>query len=190
MKATIVLPHVSKCVLSLFLGTFVFASGVAYADPIAPGLQTKVDKYKKQLVDWAANPQLVATVKESNTKGGVAGMTNAKWDELTETDPIVAGLSQLPASKQISKWEDDKGIEKLLLRDEKGNLAAYSNRSGKPLLYNNANRPPFQNGLKGTWAANEVKPDPTTQKKSVQISTPVMDGGKAIGVLQTAVLAD
>jgi hypothetical protein len=57
-------------------------------------------------------------------------------------------------------------------------------------LYNNANRPPFKNGLAGAWNDNVVKPDPTTQKKTVQVSVPVVDGGKNIGVLQTAVVAE
>jgi len=190
MNATTLSPYILKFILSLFLGSLVIASSATHADPISPALQVKVDKYKKQLLEWAANPQLVAAAKASNAKGGISGITNAKWDELTETDPTVSGLTQLPISKQISKWEDDKAIEKLLLRDETGNLAAYSSRSGKPLLYNNSKQAPFQNGLKGPWSGKEVKPDPTTQKKSVQVSVPVMEGGKAIGVLQAAVLAE
>jgi hypothetical protein len=129
-------------------------------------------------------------VRESNSKGGIAGMNNAKWDDLADNDAVVKGLTLHAAGQQIAKWEEDNGIEKLNLRDEKANLVAFSSNSSKPLLYNNANRAPFQNGLKGIWAASEVKPDPTTQKKSVQISAPVMDGGKAIGVLHSAVLAE
>lgn len=180
----------SKILPSLFLFLSMFTAATVQADPISPALQAKVDKYKKHLVEWAANSSIVAAAKDSNSKGGTAGMTNAKWDELTDTDTAVIALKQNNASKQIAKWEEDKALDKLFVRDEKGNLVAYSSGSGKPILYNNANRPPFQNGLKGAWAANEVKPDPTTQKKSVQISVPVMDGGKAIGVLQSAVLAD
>lgn len=190
MKTSTMLPNFSKVVLAMFFGTAVFISSVAQADPIGPEVQAKVDKYKKHLVEWAANPQIVAAVKESNSKGGVAGMGNSKWDDLSDKDPIVTGLNQNAAAKQISKWEEDKSIEKLNLRDEKGNLVACSSHSGKPLLYNNASRPPFQNGLKGAWAAAEVKPDPTTQKKTVQISAPVLDGGKAIGVLHSAIAAE
>ena len=47
------------------------------------------------------------------------------------------------------------------------------------------------NALKGqAWADTEVKPDPTTQIKSVQVSAPVLDGGKAIGILHGSVTAD
>lgn len=178
---------VQRCLQYSVLGLCALFSVATHADPLGPDLQAKVDKYKGKLVEWAANPTIVAAVKESNAKGGLApGMTNAKWDELGDKDPIVAGFQNSAAGKQVSKWEEDKTLGKLNVRDEKGNLVAASS-SGKPLLYNNASRAPFANGMKGAWAANEVKPDPTTQRKSVQISAPVMDGGKAIGVLHSSV---
>ena len=156
---------------------------------LAPDVQAKVDAYKKKLIDWAANPTIVAAAKESNSKGGLApGLSNSKWDDLADTDAVVKGFQASAAGKLVTQWEADKVLDKLYVRDEKGNLVAGSN---KPLLYNNANRPPFANPFKGQpWAAGEVKPDPTTQKKSVQLGVPIMDGGKPIGVLQTAVLVD
>lgn len=148
----------------------------------------KVETYKKKLVEWAANPAVVAAVKESNAKGGMAaGMSNAKWEDLPDSDPVVKSFQTNAAGKLVSKWEEDKLLDKLYVRDEKGNLVAGSN---KPLLYNNGNRAPFKNGLAGVWADSTVKPDPTTQKKTVQLSVPVVDGGKHIGVLQTAVVAE
>lgn len=190
MKVANVLVNTSSLVLSLLVGFSVFVTSTAQADPITPQVQTKIDKYKKQLVVWAANPEIIAAAKESNIKDGVPGMSNGKWDDVDNNDPVLAGLKQSAAGKLLSKWEENKELDKLFVRDEKGNLAAYSSGSGKPILYNNANRPPFQNGFKGVWSAKEVKPDPTTQKKTVQISVPVLEGGKAIGVLQSAVVAE
>ena len=57
----------------------------------------------------------------------------------------------------------------------------------KPLLFNNVNRPPFVNAMKGNvWSASEAKPDPTTQRLAVQVSAPIKDGAKVIGVIHTA----
>lgn len=174
----------------LFVGAVisVLSSTAAHAE-LAPDVQAKVDTYKKKLIEWAANPTIVAAAKESNAKGGlVAGMSNAKWDELADGDAAVKGFQTSAAGKLLTQWEADKTLDKLYVRDEKGNLVAGSN---KPLLYNNVNRPPVANPLKGQpWAAGEAKPDPTTQKKSVQLGVPILDGGKTIGVLQTAVLVD
>jgi len=190
MKGSNLLHNMSKAVLSLFFWAAVFSAGISRAEQIAPAVQANIDQYKKNLVEWAANPLIVNAAKLSNSRGGITAMSNSKWDELNENDPAVVKLSQNTAAKQIAKWEASKTIEKLNLRDYNANLVAFSSLSGKPLLYNTAGRPSFQNGFKGAWAANEVKPDPTTQKKTVQISAPVMDGGKTIGVLHSAVLAE
>jgi hypothetical protein len=152
-------------------------------------MQAKVETYKKKLVDWAANPVIVKAVKEANAKGGmIAGMTNGKWDEIADTDPAVTGILATPASKLVTQWEADKGINKLFVRDAKGNMVA---GSGKSLIYNAAARPPVKEAMKGkAWSADEIKPDPTTQIKSIHVSAPVMDGGAVIGVIHTAVTAE
>jgi len=161
------------------------------ADPVSAEVQAKIEIYKKKLVEWAANPVLVAAVKESNAKGGlVAGMSNAKWDDLAEKDPVVLGFQSSAAGKAISQLDQDKGISKLYLRDEKGNLVACSN--SKPLLYNNGSKAWIANPLKDgkPWSAAEVKPDHATQIKGVHLAVPVLDGGKTIGVLHTSVVAE
>jgi hypothetical protein len=169
---------------------------VAFALHAAPAwsalpadMQAKVDTYKKKLVDWAANPVIVKAVKEANTKGGmIPGMTNGKWDELADTDPVVTGILATAASKLIKQWEADKGINKLFVRDDKGNMVAGSSKS---LIYNAAARPPVKEAMKGKpWNAGEIKPDPTTQIKSIHVSAPIMDGGNVIGVIHTAVTAE
>lgn len=173
---------------SLFFGLSLAATS-ALADGLPADLQAKVDGYKAKLQEWAASPMVVDAVKASNAKGGIPGMNNAKWVDLPDNDPQVTALQNSAAGKQVSKWETDKNLLKLNIRDEKGNLVAASS-SAKPLLYNNATKPPFMNGLKGAWSAPAIKPDPTTQQKSVQIGVPVMDGGKAIGVMHSAVVAE
>ncbi len=174
--------------LALLLAAFALLAPAAQA--ALPGnVQAKVDTYKKKLVDWAANPAIVKAVKEANAKGGVLpGMNNGKWDELADNDPQVTSILSTPASKLVIQWEADKGIFNLFVRDEKGNMVA---GSGKALLYNAATRPPFKEAMKGDpWNAGEIKPDPTTQVKSVHISAPVLDGGKVIGALHSAVTAE
>lgn len=172
----------------LLLATLCFQASQALA-ALPADMQAKVEVYKKKLVDWAANPVIVKAVKEANAKGGmIPGMNNGKWDELTETDPLVAGILSTPASKLVKQWEADKGINKLFVRDEKGNMVA---GSAKSLIYNAAARPPVKEAMKGKpWNAEEIKPDPTTQIKSVHVSAPVLDGGQVIGVIHTAVTAE
>lgn len=172
----------------LLVAAFILQVPLAHA-ALPDSLEAKVELFKKKLVDWAAHPTIVKAVKDSNAKGGLlAGMTNGKWDALADNDPLVMGILSSPASKQVIQWEADKGINKLFVRDEKGNMVA---GSAKSLIYNAAARPPFKEAMKGKpWNADEIKPDPTTQIKSVHVSAPVLDGGKVIGVIHSAVTAE
>lgn len=171
--------------LFAFFGSVVALPSYAQLEP---DVQAKVDQYKKKLEEWAANPVLVKAVKHSNTIGGlIAGMSNSQWDEVPETDPRITQIQNGEAGLLLSEWENDTNLSKLYLRDESGNIVACGNN--KPLLWNNKTKPPFVNGMKGTWAADKVKPDPTSQIPGVHVSTPVMDAGKVIGVLHTSVVA-
>lgn len=168
-------------------GALLFTHVGAVADGLPAPMQGKVDTYTKKLAEWAANPVVVAAVKEANAKGPGA-MTNGKWNDLEEKDPAAMAFQTNKAGVLINKWEGDKGINKLIVRDEKGNVVA---ASSKPLIFNNASRPAFANPIKGqVWAASEIKPDPTTGIKSVQAGVPVMDGGKVIGVLHAGISAE
>ncbi len=177
--------------MKLTLSALLFSAGLlaipAANAQVPADLQAKVDVAKATLADFAKTPAVVAAVKDSNTKGGIiAGMSNAKWDELTETDAQVKGIDANPTSKLIQGFAGKHPeMNKLYLRDEKGNLVA-SGSGGKTLLWNVGSRPFFKAVMEGkAWSDSAIKPDPTTQVKGVAFVVPVMDGGKAIGMLQS-----
>jgi hypothetical protein len=163
----------------------------AFAQPagLPAAVKAKMDQYSGILTGWAADPLVVNAVKAANAKGGsLPGMTNSKWEDLPDGDPQVQGLLKSPLSLQLQKWEADKNINKLFVRDEKGNMVG---GSAKTLIFNAINRPTVKVSLTGKiYVADEVKPDPTTQIKSVQLAVPVLDGNKVIGVLHTAITAE
>lgn len=172
--------------LTIAVGASFFSMPVSAELP--PDVERKAERYKDKLVDWARNPVFVAAVRDANSGNALAGMTNAKWDGLSDTDPVVVAFQTSPAGRMLGELESDKNMSKLYLRDARGNLVAGSN---KPILYNNANRKPVSEAMKGApFVAKEIKPDPTTQVKAVQVSVPVLDNGRTIGVLQTSVVAD
>lgn len=177
-----------------YLTNFLAASAITLTCLVAPvwaadlpaDVQTKVDKAKKHLAELAADQTVVAAVREANSHD--AGMTNGKWVDLPDSDPFIKAILASKVSTLIAKWEKaDDTINKILLRDQKGNLAGASLR---PLIFNNASRPVFSNAIKGqAWSANEIKPDTSTQVPSVHVAVPVLDGGKTIGVLHAGVTA-
>jgi hypothetical protein len=173
--------------LPAVVAAFSLFTCLAASAALPPDVQAKVDKVKAKLVTMAADPSVVAAVKEANAKGAPE-MSNGKWVDLPDTDPFVQNILKTKVSRQFADLESkDDTMNKLLLRDQKGNLVAASVR---PLIWNNAARPVFAQPIKGQpWSADEIKPDTSTQIPSVHVAAPVLDGGKPIGVLHTAVTA-
>lgn len=180
------IPSIARVLAACFV-TVVGLSAEA-AGSMSAELQARLEKAKKLLVERAADPGIVAATREANTQGP-GGMNNGKWIDLEDGAPPVKAMLATKTSRQIAAWEQaDNSVNKIVLRDEKGNLVA---ASARPLIFNNANRPVFAKAIGGQpWVAGEVKPDPTTQIPSVHVAAPVMDGGKAIGVLHAGVTAD
>lgn len=195
-----------KVISHLTLGCMIFVSGSALAEnkiaetkkPEASDnqelfntvLKSRVSRYKKYLANLAANPLLVAVVREANKKSFSDHISNSEWKLLAEDDPKVLRLNKNETGEMLAKFEKSLAFEKLNVRDAKGYLAAFSSDNTKPLVYNAASRPGFENGLKGLWSASEIKPDPTTGKMAVQIAAPIMDEGKVIGVVHSSVTAE
>ena len=172
-------------------GALILASwlGAAWAGDITPKMQTKIDTYKKQAATWAADPAIVKAVKESNAKGPIPMMGNAKWRELKEDDPIVKGLVDNPVGQMITKWmnADAKGINKVVLTGNKSQRVAFTSM---PAIYIAKGKPNFDEAFDGKlWNQGESKPDPSTDIDTVQIAAPVKDGSDVIGVLLVSLTA-
>jgi len=172
-----------------FAALSLVAQGVVAGD-ITPKMQPKIDAYKKQAAEWAANPEIVKAVKEASAKGPIAAMGNAKWrEEVKESDPIASGLVSSATGQLLTKWmaADAKGINKIVLSGEKSHRVAYTSM---PAKYLGKGAPNFDDSIEGKiWQQGESKPDPSTDIDSVQISAPVSDGGKVIGVLLVSLTA-
>lgn len=166
------------------------AASTAWAGDVTAKMQPKIDAYKKQVALWAVDPSIVKAVRDSNAAGPIAGMGNAKWRELPETDPVVKGLVDNAVGQLMTKWlsADAKGINKIVLSGDKSHRVGFTSM---PAVYIGKGKPNFDTSMNDgkVWQQGESKPDPSTNIDSVQISAPVMDGGKVIGVLLVALTA-
>lgn len=179
---------------SLFLNIWALLAAVIVTTPVwaadvTPKMQPKIDAYKKQAAVWAMDPVIVKAVKESNAKGPIPMLGNAKWRELKESDPIVKGLVDNPAGQRLTKWmnADPKGINKIVLSGDKSHRVAFTSM---PAIYIGKGKPNFDETFSGkVWQQGESKPDPSTNIESVQISAPVKNGNDVIGVLLVSLTA-
>ena len=170
-------------------GLFFLTPAAAQQD-VTPKMQPRIDAYKKKIQEWAAHPELVKTVKEANAKGPVPGMANAKWRDLKENDPAVDNFIKNPLGQLVTKWmnDDAKGINKVVVSGDKSQRVAFTSM---PAIYIGKGRPNFDTSFDEgkVWQQAQVQPDPSTQIPTVQISAPVKDGGKVIGVLLVSLTA-
>ncbi len=175
----------SKLLLS-FLATFLLSMSAATAGELDSKTQGKVDAYKQKLATWAQDPDVISAVKKANQQG--TDMDNAKWKAMTKNDGKVLSYQSSSAGKKLTKWNKDKSLGKLFLRDKKGNYVAGSK---KPAIYNIASRPAFSKAKPGQgWNSTRVKADPTTNLASIQVSYPVISNGEKIGVIHTSVIVE
>ena len=172
-------------ILSTLLVTLLSFTSVQAGD-LSPGLQVKIDIYKTKLTEWAKDPIIIKAVIQANkTK---SNMDNKTWGTLSAADTKVKPFLTNSAGNKLLGWEKDKSLGKLLLRDKKGNLVAGSK---KPAIFNIADRPAFTQAIRGKiWNSKKVKADPTTKLSSIQLSIPVKNNGKEIGVLHTSIVAN
>jgi hypothetical protein len=177
--------------VALFATALLGLAGIAAAGDITPKMQPKIEAHKKQAVAWAADPAIVKAVKEANAKGPIEGMGNATWRELKETDPLVQGFVTNPTGQLLTKWmnADAQGINKIVLSGDKSQRVAFTSM---PAIYIGKGRPNFDVSMNDgkVWQQDDSKPDPSTNIDTVQISAPVKDGGKVIGVLLVSLTAD
>ena len=172
------------------LPLLLLAFGTAHGADITPAMDAKIAKYKKQAVQWAADPAIVAAVKDANAKGPIPGLGNAKWRELKETDPTVTAFVNNPAGQKLTQWmnADAQGINKIVLSGAKSQRVAFTSM---PAIYLGKGKPNFDVAMGGkVWQQPESKPDPSTNIDTVQIAAPVKDGDKVIGVLLVSLTAD
>lgn len=164
-------------------------TGAAWAGDVTTKMLPRIDTYKKQAVAWAGDPQILKAVKESNASGPIAGMGNAKWRDLKESDPNVKGLVDNAAGQLVTKWmnSDAKGINKIVLSGDKSQRVAFTSM---PAIYIGKGKPNFDEAFAGkVWHQAESKPDPSTNIDTVQIAAPVKDGNTVIGVLLISLTA-
>lgn len=154
---------------------------------ITPVMQAALDKQKTAIAQWAADAAISKAVRDQNAKGPIAEMDNAKWKAVRRSDALVAAFQENPAGAFLKKKLDDsQGLfSEAFLSAAQGEKVAFVEKTS---FYIHKGKPkfdvPFDTGK--SWQG-EPEFDESTQTFAVQISVPVVDGGKNIGVLVVGV---
>ncbi len=178
-----------KTLIAVMLGCALIGSAVAARDSsirLNPEMTAVLDSQKKVIAQWAANPTVVAAVRAQNAKGPLPGMTNAKWKSLAADDPLVLSFQKNAAGVLLTKkMAASHGlIREAFLNAAQGEKVAFVQ---KPTNYNHAKEPKFDGPMSGQPWQGKPEWDKSSHSHAVQISTPVFDRGKPIGVLVAGV---
>ncbi len=167
---------------------YVFA---AHSD-LTPELMGKIYEEVEIIKEWAREPLIVNAVKTQNAEGLSSDQIrqrDAKWVEIKRSNKQIDAFMERKLSHPAGKWlryknEESKGrYPEMFLCDNKGANVAVSKITsdfwqGDEGKWIRA----FNNG-KGNVVFGEAEFDSSAGVMQVQISVPVMEQGKAIGVL-------
>jgi hypothetical protein len=146
-----------------------------------PALQAKVDARAATIKGWASDPVVVAATKAHNASEPAehAAMSQNKWTRLTVLDPFVRSFAKNEAGMFLkSKKTDD--ITEVFVSDAKGDKVAFVSKTSS---WCHKGKPKHEVPMSGKSWQGVVEADDSTGAQQIQVSVPVMDGGKAIGSL-------
>lgn len=154
---------------------------------ITPPIQKELDRHIDVVKGWAANPVIVKAVLAQNEKGPIAGMDNAKWKSVRRSDDLIKSFQTNEAGQFLKqKCTESHGIyAEAFLSAEKGEKVAFFE---KTTSYIHKGMPKFDVPF-NTGKAWQGQPefDESSQTHQVQVSVPVVNGGRTVGVLVVGV---
>jgi hypothetical protein len=150
---------------------------------ITPTIQAELDRQKAVITTWAAEPMVVQSVLEQNSKGPIAGMDNTKWKTLRRSDPEVKAFQSNPAGQFLKEKVTGSGemFNEAFLSAAQGEKVAFVE---KTTSYLHKGQPKFEIPFTaGTPWQGKAEFDESSQVYAIQISVPVIAEGKPVGAL-------
>ncbi|HYX39274.1 MAG TPA: PDC sensor domain-containing protein [Oligoflexus sp.] len=141
----------------------------------------KLEVLIKQVNDWAKNPELVAAVRDYNSKGRAStqDMDQDKWATLTIMDPIVKDLRSNATAKFLQNKKSEVMSEGFVSGADGTKVGFLSKTSN----WSHKGKPKHDEPMAGkTWIGQPEK-DASTGLSQVQFALPILDAGQPIGSL-------
>lgn len=166
-----------KAALTAALAILVSTAGFSQAPP---ELKAKFDAKVKQLQSFSTDPQVVSAVKAYNAtppSPEAKAMTNEQWRSLTLFDPFVRAVGKSALSEYLKTKRDDE-VAKIFVSGADGGKVGFD---AKTEHWTHKGMPKHEVPMSGQMWVGSVKLDDSTGLQMIQVSFPVLDGGKPIG---------
>ena len=166
---------------ALLCGVMLLAIVVRGADAPDAALQAKIDAQMKVVRDWANDPVIVNAVRAQNASlpADYAGMSQDKWAALTIMDPFVRSFTKNDVG-QFLKGKKTDLILRMFVSDANGIKVGFSS---KTLSWSHKGDPKHEQPMGGKIWQGQLEQDKASGLQQVQVSVPVLDGGKPVGSL-------
>ena len=166
----------------LLLGLLALAGSSALsAQSLNAATQAKIDDQIKAIAGWAADPVIVEAVKAHNASvpADQAALTQDKWRALTVLDPLVRGFTK-NAAGQFLKGKKSELVTEAFVSDAAGLKVGFI---AKTTNWSHQGKPKHDVPMTGKSWQGPVEVDESSGQQQLQVSVPVLDGGKPIGSL-------
>jgi hypothetical protein len=169
-----------------------FISGTAFAGEKAP--QAVFDLANSVLADLGTDPVIVSAVKAENAKNKTLAQIR-EMDERWKSFPGIADYMRTMMDSDCGKHlytilESKPYYAEIFVMDNQGANVAMTDKTSDYWQGDEAKfKKSFADGA-GAVFVDEVEFDDSTQSYLVQVSVPVMDGGRAIGAVTFGIDVD
>jgi hypothetical protein len=152
----------------------------------AESLEGKVEKilvpYAKEL---AASATVVQAVKAANEKKKGKTISNAEWKRKAVTDPFVQSLLSNEAANELEK-KRALFVSEIFVSSADGTKVAFLDKTSS---WNHKGRPKHDLPMTGKVWIGKLELDESSGVNQIQVSVPVLEGGRPIGTITVAAAA-
>ena len=185
-----------KRLLSIYLVLFLATNVFAAAPELTPELKERLQADAKVIEAWVAMPIFIDAVKSQNAKKLALDQikaSDAEWIKIQKAKEKPNALMEQILAHPVGEWLRQKNVEskgsypEAFLCDNQGANVAVSKFTSDYWQGDEEKWIASFNNGKGAVFFGPPEFDDSTKSMQVQVSVPVMDQGKAIGVLVVGV---
>ncbi len=149
------------------------------AEDLTSDQKAKVDAKLAQYAAWGTDPAVVKLVKaaEATPPAWAADMTQDKWTALSVLSPEIKDMTKNDLAVWLRAKKEDL-VTEILGSANNGIKVAFL---AKTTSWNHKGKPKHDVPMTGKTWVGAIEADASTGLKQVQVSFPVLDGGKVIG---------
>jgi hypothetical protein len=178
----------------LFLAALVLGPTASERQKADDELQAEVEARTAIVEQWASDPLVVQAVRDANATLRTMGeieLIDTRWQATTGVDEFIGNVIGHPAAERLRELRvSNPELQEAFVTDRLGANVASTNKTSDFYQGDEAKFQEAYNDGVGAVHIGTISRDESIQSFSIPIGVPVMDDGRAIGVLVVTVNAE